>query len=122
MEWWRFKLEGISTERTDEVRVIQKKKTEQALNSEEDLECVAEYKGAVREERPTHHSMGHLEGTCFGILTGKKDGASEGGGRGDSLRAQEDQVPVKTERRFLLGLGEGQCKQKDKAKNSDDLR
>lgn len=42
--------------------------------------------------------MGHLEGTCFRDIdrTGKMH--DRGGGRGTDLRAQEDLMPVKTER------------------------
>lgn len=42
---------------------------------------------------------------------------------GTDLRAQEDRMPVKTERKaFPTGAGRGQCKQRIKQKTIDDLR
>lgn len=75
---------------------------------------VAEYKGAVREAM----QYGSPGGTCFRDIDRKEKMGDGGGGRGLSLRAQEDRMPVKTERAFPTGAGRRQCKQKDKAKNN----
>lgn len=66
-----FKLNRISTEGTDEVRMIQKKKTVNK-GTKQQVSHVAEYIGAAREKAYSGHIMGHTgEGAHpLGILAG----------------------------------------------------
>lgn len=57
-----FKLDGISPEGTDEVRMIQEKKNCEQRHENSEWSSVAEHMGAVSEKTRTGHWVGHMRG------------------------------------------------------------
>ena len=121
MEWWCLNWRGF--QQKGQMRLgWSRRKTEQRHWTAKDLGWLNTKE--QWERRPTHHRMGHLEGTCFRDIdrTGKMDDG--GGGRGDW--SQSTGRPNASENRkgnrFVLGLGEGNVSKGIKQKTIDDLR